>query len=1432
MVRILTLFLLAGRMAFGQSGIGETTAIFSYAPIPLHPGRNLAAEVTHLSTPQGLSNSTINDILQDRQGFLWIATEDGLNRYDGYTFKVYKHDPHDATSLSSSTIYSLYEDRDGMLWVGTWYGLNRFNRHDETFTRYVPDYDDPHRLAGPVISDLVEDRDGRFWVSTSGEGPPGALHLFDREAGWFTRYRPHWLHGEKEATYWINAMAVDSAGYLWIGTSVGVDRFDPDTRRFLDHLLDGIWVTRVYCDPSGTIWVCGDGLFRISPDASSVTTYRHNDAVRGSLSHNFVKAFYMDREGNGWVGTGAGVDVLDVGAEIFRFVPITPRSGQVNSHSVNVLFEDRTGVLWVGTRNNGLLRYDRKPRRFSHYLPDPTDPARNDIQTLYEGRSGRIWAGLRTGGVLRFDPDEESFQFIKGENKQAPDLLQDAVEAILEDHRGVVWFGGIKHGLYAWHPQTRLLKQYRHVPGRPNSLSHDRVFSIYEDRQGTLWICTPDGLNRFNRETETFDRFKVYPGKVDQRNTVFQVHEDRSGTLWVAMTGGVYIFDRRSETFQQIQSHVPYPAFFNSYVREDPWGNIWVNSERFGMLLVDRATAVMTQYRISMQGLDTDLQNGITAVQPDSAGTLWLGSFLGLHRFDPRLRRYLAHYYEREGLPSNYITDLAFDNSGKLWILTARGLTRFDPHAPPGMQFSNFTVHHGILNNTKESPFITRLLKTRNGHIYWGGVNGLYRFYPEVQQTNPVPPQVQLTDLRIFEKPVRLDSALSVVKVLHLRHDQNFFTLSFTALDFSKPQLNQYAYRLEGFDREWIYSGTRREAHYTNVPPGEYRFQVRASNNDGVWNEEGASVHIIIAPPWWRTGWAYASYAVLFILALYGLRRFELNRVHLHHELRRRAFEARKLQEMDELKSRFFANVSHEFRTPLTLILGPLEMLLAQARDREIKQALRLMRRNALRLQQLINQLLDLSKLQSGKMALHARRTDAVAFVRTLVMSFASLAERKRIRLSFTSPKEPIFIYADCDKLEKILSNLIFNALKFTPERGNVRVSVRRNGNASQELVEMVVQDSGPGIAREQMDKIFDRFYQVDDSGTRSQEGTGIGLALAKELVELHGGTIEVESEPGRGAVFVVRLPLGKEHLQSHEIVEEEATDAETMMPEEDHGKIEEVDTCRAIPKDAPLVLVVEDNADVRRYMRSRLQAVYRIIEAEDGLVGFQRAVAEIPDLVISDVMMPGMDGFALCHRLKTDPRTSHIPVILLTARASGESKIEGLQTGADDYVTKPFDAKELQVRVKNLIEQRRRLRERFQREFILQPGTIDVTSADDRFLCRAREIVEAHIDDPDFTVERFTREIGMSPMQLHRKLRALTGQSAGRFIRMVRLKRAAALLAGGHGNVAEIAFAVGFNNPSYFAARFRELFGVAPKVYARRGVQSNKEKNASAGTR
>jgi signal transduction histidine kinase/DNA-binding response OmpR family regulator len=676
---------------------------------------------------------------------------------------------------------------------------------------------------------------------------------------------------------------------------------------------------------------------------------------------------------------------------------------------------------------------------------------------------------------------------------------------------------------------------------------------------------------------------------------------------------------------------------------------------------------------------------------------------------------------------------------------------------------------------------------------------------------------------------------------------------------------------MEGVDKDWIYSGNRRFANYTKLGPGEYVFKVRGSNNDGVWNEQGTSVRITINPPWWRTSWAYAIYALLIGTALYVVRRLERHRFQTLNELKMHRFEAEKLRELDEAKSRFFANISHEFRTPLTLILGPVEKMLARAAEKEAKQDLSMIQRNARRLLQLINQLLDLSKLETGRMKLQAKAEDVKSLLKALVLSFASLAERKKITLKYDEPDEAIIAYLDRDKFEKIVANLLSNAFKFTPEGGKISVQLSVNSNqlsANRDWLELVtghwllitVKDTGIGMPADQLTHIFDRFYQVDNSHTREHapldgesqgkralidamyptghEGTGIGLALAKELVELHGGKILVESELLEGSVFTVLLPLGRAHLREEEIVEsgDQLPVSSDQLPvisdqlpviSEQHraSSIEDqatsneqlaTDTPQRKTGKNPFILLIDDNSDVRRYIRSHFDRDYHIIEAVDGAEGLQKASEKMPDLIISDVMMPKMDGIELCRQVKTDELTSHIPVILLTAKATGESKVEGLETGADDYITKPFDARELQVRAKNLIEQRRKLRERFRREMTLQPREVTVNSMDEQFLQRALDIVEKHLSDSEFGVETFSKQIGMSRQHLNRKLQALTTHSANDFIRIVRLKRAAQLLEKKSATVTEIAYEVGFNNPAYFAECFRKEFGRSPSQYAR----------------
>jgi signal transduction histidine kinase/DNA-binding response OmpR family regulator len=884
-----------------------------------------------------------------------------------------------------------------------------------------------------------------------------------------------------------------------------------------------------------------------------------------------------------------------------------------------------------------------------------------------------------------------------------------------------------------------------------------------------------------------------------------------------------------------------------------------------------------TRYLSNPSDSNTLSDNAVYVIYEDTLiarNTLWIGTRNGLNRFDVEHETF-TRYTEQNGLPNNTIAGILSDRRGNLWISTFHGLAKlvlspanggvnsaegFDPRIET---FRNYHPSDGL----QSYEFNQRACyEGKDGTLYFGGINGLNFFHPDSIRDNPHVPPVMLTDFQIFNNSVKprsdapLKQSISITEQITLSYKHSVFSFEFAALDYTAPERNQYAYKLEGFNDKWIDLGTRRFVTFTNLDPGEYVLRVKGSNNDGVWNEDGASLKIIISPPPWKTWWAYTLYVLFGLGLVYVFRRFEMSKIKLAHDLKLQRLEAQKLHEVDQIKSRFFANISHEFRTPLTLILGPLERLLAGDWQGNPHEQYGLMHRSAKRLLHLINQLLDLSKLEEGSMPLRAKPENLIHLLKFIVASFASLAERKQILLRLDAsalPKsdgsevEPLVVYLDRDKFEKCMNNLLANAIKFTPAGGEVSVAVAVAGGSDQNgdgrgekgegrrvmgekrlspiafrpshftFVQIAIKDTGIGIPADQLDKIFDRFYQVADertsTHTHKREGTGIGLALTKELIELHRGKIHVESELGKGSTFIVRLPLGKEHLKPEEIVEasDQSSVASDQLPvsgvEHPASSIQDQASC----DEQQVILIVEDNLDMRVHIRDLLHQSYRIIDAGDGTEGLEKAAAAIPDLIISDVMMPEMDGFEFCRRIKTDERTSHIPVILLTARASERSKLEGLETGADDYLTKPFNANELRIRANNLIEQRRQLRERFSREVTLQPKDIAITTADELFLQRVMAIIDKHLSDPDFSVEAFAQEFRMSRVQLHRKIKALTDQSPREFIRTLRLRAAAKLLEQGKFTVTEIAYEVGFNNLSYFAKCFREEFGVLPSEYS-----------------
>ncbi len=1368
----------------------------------------------HLTSDDGLSQNTIATIYQDRQGFLWIGTKDGLNRYDGEHFKIFTNAAFDSTSLADNSVNDVHEDQARRLWIATARGgLNYFDRAAEKFFRYQHDPHNRNSLSENHITKIFAENEHTLWVGTL-RGGLNQLVLqatsIQQSVSNITRYQhdPNDLRSLNSNN--VKAVFVDHERLLWVATDFGLNRLDlktattarPAFKHYTDILNDpknpvdnAVWA--IFADTNRRLWVqTSFGLSLYDRARDTFINFPYDPA------HPFAKyevGFGMC-EGSShqlWAAAQSVVAILDPQTGAYRFLkhdPANPHS--LNHNALQSIYRDRSGVIWVGTSGKGLSKFAATTQRFQAF--DKSTEKRYgyagaSVRTLYEDRRGTIWIGAY-GGFYRLPrATMRSERFMQSYFGNA------MIRAVHEDREGTLWFASV-NGLTAYDPKRGGLTQYRHGPPNVGGNSNtNSITAILVTRGGEFWTAMPGALSRFDPASGRFEH---------------------------------HVYD---STFARNYHGDPAPAC----LREDHAGNLWVSSER-GLVRFDRTHAAFRVYKNEPDdpaSLNSNLVRAFLFDPQAPQKIMWVATAGGgLNRFDLTTETFSA-ITEKDGLPNNVVYSVLDDRDGNLWLSTNKGLAklvlrRSADSLPALKQFRSYTIDDGLQSNEFNSG---AFFKSASGEMFFGGINGFNKFLPEAIRDNPHAPPIALTAFQLFNRAVshktpasRLQKNIGYTEELTLAYRDNVFSFEFVALDFTAPERNQYAYKMENFDGDWVPAGTKRSVTYTNLNPGEYVFRAKGANSDGVWNEHGASIKITITPPWWKTWWAYMLYALFTGVLLYGLRRYELNRLGLKNQVRLEHMEAEKLKELDHLKSRFFANISHEFRTPLTLILGPLHDALAKISDGALAQQLQTAQRNGQRLLRLINQLLDLSKLDAGAMELKAGRANIIAFLKGIFFSFESLAAQKQLTLQFQSDYEDLEVYFEAEKLEQVFYNLISNALKFTPAEahGKITVTVARSQISllkklppNTECVQITIEDNGIGIAAERLPHVFDRFYQADNTHTREQEGTGIGLALAKEMVELHYGEIAARSEAELGTTFTVTLPLGRAHLGDARIEDRglKIEARESRIEDRASGEVQQTTNKEQRTTDQELILLVEDNADMQAYIREHLSEDYHVQEAANGVEGVAQALAEIPDLIISDLMMPRMDGNALCKKLKTDERTSHIPIILLTAKASRESKIEGLETGADDYLTKPFDAQELRVRVRNLIAQRRQLRERYTRELILKPSEIAVTPLDEKFLHRVKAAVEKHLGEEEFSVEDLAREAGMSRVQLHRKLKALTNQAASDFILSMRLQRAADLLKQNAGTIAEIAYMTGFNTPNYFAKCFRKQFGCTPSEWRER---------------
>lgn len=1335
---------------------------------------------------EGLSQNTVYALLEDREGIIWIGTEDGLNKFDGYDFTIYKHENRKPHSISHNQVNALYEDKAGKIWIGTSDGLNIFDKKTESFTR-LNTIKNPTLGFNENITSIYEDKKGNIWVTTL----RGLI-----------RYHPagnSFLHYGYPGDQRTDEVMEDAQGMFWVSVDRDLRRFDPKKKQYipLPPLLENnvslrnSFVRVMKEDAEKRIWIGTDraGLFIYDTNNNSLQHFRNDKSDNKSLPIDIIRDihFYNDKEV--WIGTRDGLSIFNKDTKQFtnhqtdRYNPAS-----LSQNSVRTILKDKAGNVWLGTFSGGLNLVTRGNNMFNYlgtqtaYKPGLNYPM---VSAVTATKNGGLWIGTEGGGINFVNRDFTSFQSFSLPIISA-NIAKNTIKVLLPDGDNL-WVGTFD-GLGFFNGTTKALTNIP-IPGDIKD-----VAALMKSKEG-LWIGTNGGgliLRDHNGGTKVF-RHDAADSNSLSRNNILKIVTDKQHNLWIGTSWGLNFYDGKKFRQFHFDKHDPYSLSNNS----------------IASLLVDRKSRV------------------------------WVGTKGGgLNFFDKATGRFYV-IDETLGLANNVIQAIEEDHHGHLWVSTNNGISRIVVHGSlpftrKSVGITNFFVADGLQSNQfmRNSSFIND-----RGELYFGGINGLTYFHPDHIKKNQYQPKVILTEFSIRNKPVihygedsPLKQAVNEAEEIILNYDEAFISFRFAALNFVNPAKNKYAYKLEGFNRdeEWHFVGDQRYATYTNLDAGTYIFKVKAANNNEVWNNTPKTIKITVLPPWWATWWAFVLYLVILGGLFYLYNSYAVKTAKLKSDLSFQHLIHEKDHDLYQRKLNFFTNISHEIKTPLTLILAPLDKLLSlNEGNNRVQHQLMLMKRNGERLVRLINQLLDFRKFESGNMQLQAAEGNIVRFVREVVIAFDSYAQHLNVNLQVEADKKSIRVYFDRDKFEKILYNLLSNALKFTRPEGTIVVRIKEEtpANNQNHLVTIEVEDNGAGISPDKVPRIFEQFKHFDEDGI-NLHGTGIGLAFTKGLVEMHKGQISVESRaetdtlPGKTS-FRVTIPVGKNHLDAHELIADykDSENIANYFSNEQKGKNSEFLEERKVKVlatmgEIPEMLIVEDNKEVINFLSEHFEDKFHIHTAYNGKEGIEKALSLVPDIIISDVMMPLVSGTELCRTLKTDNRTSHIPIVLLTARAPMIYKIEGLETGADDYITKPFSINIVEARVWNLLEQRQKLRERYRKEITLQPQNLAISSPDEVFLDKIMAYVEMHIANPALNVEDLAAEVFMSRTTLYRKIKALTNQTTVELIRAVRLKRAAQLLETQAYSISEIAYMTGFTEINYFRKCFKEQFNQTPTEY------------------
>ncbi|MGQ7947282.1 hybrid sensor histidine kinase/response regulator transcription factor [Flavobacterium sp. WC2509] len=1317
----------------------------------------------HLDVTNGLSSNSVLSINQDSTGYIWLGTKYGLNRFDGRIFKVFKKDPKNKTSISSNGfIRKLVLDNNNNMWVAS-SGLDLYHSEDNSFESVIP--------QGEDVLKVLQDVKGNLWI--------GSITQLKFKAANTKKIIPISI---AKSGIEISELFEDNEHHIWVGTSAGLfELFFAHKKIVIKRHFSSLFksgasadqITSIVQDESLKYWIGtkSNGIYLFDKKTSELSHFIKNSNNKNSLVNNNVRKIIRHKNGSLWIGTQDGLSILNPYTHLFiNYQHDSANPHSLSQNSIHEIFQDKNGSVWIGTFFGGanVVYSVNTPFTIYQNYTEKNSISSNVISAIREDNKNNLWIGTEAGGLNYFNRSTQQFSSYKNSITNKNSLSSNLVKAIAIDKDQNLWIGTALGGLNFFNTKTSNFTVFKRNAKSSNSIASDNVNCLLLNKQNKLFIGTEIGLNIYDIAQQKFSFYATSANKVFLEKQITALFEDKKGAIWIGTPIGIYAYQGSKLLYRKFKDSSDKPFNYNvNCFQEDSQGNIWVGTYHNGLALLNLKKNSYKIFNIA------------------------------------------------DGLPSDNILAITEDNETNLWISTDNGLVKYNRSLN---SFRSFNILDGLPDNQFN---INSFLNDSQGKIFFGTYNGLVSFNPNNIEKNTVAPNVVLSNLKLFNIPVEINDETGILKhdvnfsnTLTFDHSQNIFTIEFSALNFIKSNKNKYAYILDGFEKNWNYVDIP-SATYTNLPAGEYQFLIKSSNNDGVWNTHIKKINIKILPPVWETWWAYIIYFITAFVIAYYIIQFFKARAKLKQELYYEQLEAEHQQKEYQMKLDFFTNVSHEIRTPLTLILGPIEKLeqLTTENTQANKYALSI-KNNTERLYRLVNELLDFRKADSGNLRLHFFEEDIVSSLKEIFEYFQTLAESKNITYTFKSSDPQILVYFDKDQIEKVFFNLLSNAFKFTPDQGTISLEIA----LSKRKVKIMVTDNGKGIAINNIDDIFNNFYQADQS-----MGTGIGLALSKSLIELHKGKIKVTSTPATEdktgkTIFTVGLRLGKNHLNEIDITT--TSNIENSIDQEVYdytsGNFIENPVVSDKNKEAH-ILIVEDNDEVRDFIRQSLENQYHVHVSENGLEGWKNATQHLPDLIISDVMMPVMDGLELCKKLKTDVRTSHIPVIMLTAKSAPIHQIHGLQHGADAYITKPFSDQILQLNIRNLLSLKIALQKKYSEQLSLSklPAIISTESShDEKFLHKLHQIIEDNIANSNLDLAFITSEIGMSKSVLYKKFSALTNLSLNEFIKTQRLKHAVEFFQNGETSISSVAIQVGFNDAKYFSREFKKIYGITPNEY------------------